>query len=510
MKSFDEYLQESGEIGQVESIFQSVIYVSGLPKARPNELVITEDGEKGLVQDIEKDLIEILILSSKRIIPGTRVTRTNDIVKVPVSTELLGRVVDPFLEPVDGLPPVGGYKVSLPLHRDAPGIRERVRVNEQLESGVSLVDFLIPLGKGQRELVIGDQKTGRTTFLLQTATSQVLKGAICIYVAIGKKKTDVKFVEDYFRKMGVMKRSVIIFTSSADPASLVFLAPFTGFTVAEFFRDQGNEVVIILDDLTTHAKFYREISLISKRMPSRESYPGDIFNVHAKLIERAGNFKKDHRSKSITAFPIIETVQGDLTGFLPTNVMAMTDGHLFFDHDEFKKGHRPAINTPLSVTRVGNQTQTLLEKEIRKTLADKLSRYRKALEIAHFGFDLPLQTRSDLNIGERLEAIFYQESDTLIPKPLALVIFGLLLNDFWVSKPIEQVRVEREKIVKAYNNSMLGDVVSKVLEASNLENLKYLVGQIQGNIENALYSSPPRKDGVAIENPNVKIQSSTI
>ena len=506
MRSFEHYLKEIGEVGHVESIVQSIVYVSGLPGVKLNEVVLTQTGQKGLVESIGKELIEVLMLSSERILPGVQVTRTNETLKIPISLDILGRVVDPFMQPIDGLGPIKGEKTILPIERDAPGIKERVRITQQLVSGVSLVDFLVPLGKGQRQLIMGDQKTGRTTFLLQAAIAQTLKGAICVYVGIGKKKSDMKFVEEYLRKTKAMESSVIIFTSSADPSPLVHLAPFAGFTAAEYFRDQGREVLIMLDDLTTHAKFYREISLLSSRMPARESYPGDIFHVHARLLERAGNFKKGPGSVSITALPVVETVQGDLTGFLPTNAMAMTDGHLFFDVSEFKKGRRPAINVSQSVTRVGNQTQRPLEQEIRKTLAEKLSRYRKALEIAHFGFDLPLQTRTELNFGERLETVFDQESSTIIDKSLAMLLFGLLLNDFWSAKQIEQVRVERAKIVEANAKGLLTKITAKVSQALDLEGLKNAVKEEVGEVENILYSVLPEKEEGAIGNPNVKIQ----
>lgn len=486
MKTFEEYLKESGEIGHVESIVRPVVYVSGLPHARLNELVITEEGEQGIVQAVSKDFVEVLMLSYEKVLAGGRVTRVGEALKIPVSNGILGRVINPYGAPLDGLGPIPGEKVFLPIYREALGIKDRVRINEQLETGVSLVDFLVPIGKGQRELVLGDQKMGRTTLLLQAAASQAAKGTVCVYVGIGKTKSDMRRVEEYFKKMGVMGSCVIVFTSSADPASLVYLAPFSGFTIAEFFRDQGREVLIMLDDLTTHAKFYREIALLSRRMPARESYPGDIFHLHAHLLERAGLVRRGEGSVSITALPIVETIQGDLTGYLSTNAMAMTDGHLFFDINEFKKGRRPAINVFLSVTRVGNQTQNPLEQEMRKTLVEALTRYQKALELAHFGFDLPLKTRKELNVGERLEAIFDQGRFTIIDKPLAQFLLALVLTDFWSAKSVEQLRIERDKLIHAYKKGLL-ELVSFV-EISKLGDLKDLINKNKKNIESVLYS----------------------
>lgn len=499
MKTFEEYLKQTGEVGHIESVIQSIVYVSGIPHARLDELVITEAGMIGIIQAVSNDFVEVMMISTERILPGTRVTRTGESLQIPVSSGVLGRVIDPLGQSLDGRGPILGEKSYLPTQRQAFGIKDRVRIKEQLDTGVSMVDFLIPIGKGQRELVVGDQKSGRTTFLLQTIASQAAKGMVCVYVGIGKKKADIRSVEEYLRKMGVIENCTIVFTSSADPAPLVYLAPFSGFTVAEFFRDSGKEVLIMLDDLTTHAKFYREIALLSKRMPARESYPGDIFHLHAHLLERAGLIKKGEGSVSITALPVVETVQGDLTGFLPTNAMAMTDGHLFFDTAEFRKGRRPAINFPLSVTRVGNQTQRLIEQEMRKTLVETLNRYRKALGIAHFGFDLPLKTRTDLNLGERLEAVFDQESFTIVDKPLALILVALVLTEFWSNKGIEQVKIERSKIIEAYKKGLLKKLVQEISGLTNLEGLKKLVGEARGEIEGILYSSLPKEPSEEVE-----------
>ncbi|MEX0617059.1 MAG: F0F1 ATP synthase subunit alpha [Candidatus Woykebacteria bacterium] len=488
MKTFDDYLRETQEIGRVESVLNTVIYLSGLPKAKLSEVVITETGKKGIVQSIDPELVEVILLESDLPVIGERVARTGENMKIQVSQNLLGRVVGPLMNTQDGLGPAMGEKESRPVFNKAPGIQERVKISEQLETGVAIVDYMIPLGKGQRELILGDQKTGRTTFLLQTIYNQAKKGTICIYVGIGKKKSDIKSIEDYLQKTGILGNCVIVFASSADPASLVYLAPYSAFTLAEYFRDLGKDVLIVLDDLTNHAKFYREISLLSKKMPARESYPGDIFHIHAKILERAGRIKYGSGSVSITALPVVETVQGDLTGYLPTNSMAMTDGHIFFDEAEFKKGRRPAVNTSLSVTRVGNQTQNMLEQKIRRALVEKLNLYRKAQELSHFGFDLPLKTRSDLNIGERLEAIFDQETYTVIPKDVALILVGLAFSDYWSSKNIEQVRVERTKLVEAFAKCAFESVVADLQKFEDVEALENYLGANREKIEQILYS----------------------
>lgn len=506
--SFEDYLKKTGEVGHVKSIIQSLVYVSGLPNVRLNELVINENNQKGIVQAAEEGIVEVLMLTSKRVQPNVRFTRTQESLKIPVSVGFLGRVIDPLGLPLDGLGPISGQKTYLPTHRVAPPLSFRKRIEQQLETGVSIVDSLVPIGLGQRELIVGDQKTGRTTFLLQAAAAHASKGGVVVYVGIGRKKSEMKSVEEFLKKTNSHDKSILMFTSSADPASMVYLAPFSGFTVAEYFRDLGKNVLILLDDLTTHAKFYREIALLSKRMPARDSYPGDIFHLHAHLLERAGLIKRGTQSVSITALPVVETVQGDLTGYLPTNAMAMTDGHLFFDPTEFKKGRRPAINTSLSVTRVGNQTQSALDKDVRKVLVEKLNNYKKSQDISHFGFDLPLQTRTDISLGERLEAIFDQESYTIVPKLAALILFGLVLNQFWGTKPIEQLRVERTKIVDAYNRGFLKDLSMRVKAAKNTAEIQEILSKESENITKLLYSNITKKEESLVEK-EVKKESTT-
>jgi F-type H+-transporting ATPase subunit alpha len=493
MQAFDELLKQTGEVGHIESILQSIVYVTGL-----------QQGQRGIVRGIERDLIEVILLSSEGVSVGQRVARTKDSFKIQISKGLLGRIINPNNEPIDGLGPVRGDKTSCPVYNNAPPIGERVKVTQQLETGVGLIDFMVPLGKGQRELVLGDQKTGKTVFLLQTISNQAKKGTVCIYVGIGKKTSDVKNAEDYLKNEGVINNCVLVFASSSDPASLVYLAPYSGMTIAEYFRDQGNDVLIVFDDLTNHAKFYREMSLLSKRMPARESYPGDIFHIHAALLERAGRIKRGDGSVSITALPVIETIQGDLTGYLPTNAMAMTDGHIFFDESEFKKGRRPAVNVSLSVTRVGNQTQKPLEREVRRSLIEKLNLYKKAQALAHFGFDLPIKTRTDLNLGERLEAVFDQDSHTIVTKNVAILLFGLVLEEYWSSKDIEQVRVEKSKLVEAFDRGLLKRLDLGLQGVADTKSLVDFVLENQAEVDELLHSRISSSPGINKESEGVR------
>lgn len=472
MKDFDSYLKESKEYGYIESILHSIVKVSGLPTVKLDELILTENGLRGIVKTITSEHVEALMLDTNNLTHDLKVTRTNEILKIPVSESLLGRTVNPLGEALDGLGPISGNISYLSIEQEAPDISKRVRVKTALETGVTVIDLLIPIGLGQRELILGDKKTGKTTFILQTIVNQASKGAICVYVACGKKQSDLKQVEEYLKKQNVMSQVVMVITNSGDAAPLVYLSPYSGMTIAEFFRDKGSQVIIIFDDLSTHAKFYREISLLSKRAPGRQSYPGDIFHIHAKLVERAGNLKfGDQQTVSITALPVAETLEGDITGYIQTNLMAMTDGHLLFDAEEYKKGRRPALNYNFSVSRVGNQTQSQLQKELRSWLIDKLNSYQRVLTVSRFGVELPEETKADMDIGEKIETLFNQESDVIVPQALQLMIFGLLASGFWDNKSPESAKVDKIKFLKMYQDGLFGDYPQQVLAASNFKAL---------------------------------------
>src|SRR5581483_5765076 len=353
MKDFLTYLKETEEVGYISQVINFLIEIEGLPSARLNELVVFETGEIGRITTIAHKSVEVITFSKTSVKVGTRVTRTNEFLMVGVGDGLLGKTVDPLGASLDPQNPIGKLSELRPIDVTPGGIDTRSRITKPLETGATLVDLIIPLGMGQRELVIGDRKTGKTSFLIQAILTQAKRGTICIYAAIGKKTLDIKKIEELFQKSGIAKNTVVVASSSQDPVGVIYLTPYTAMTVAEYFRDSGRDVLVVLDDLSTHAKFYREISLLGRRFPGRNSYPGDIFYTHAKLLERAGNFKTAKGPVSITCLPVTEAVQGDLTGYIQTNLMSMTDGHIYFDNDLFSKGKRPAVNTFLSVTRVG-------------------------------------------------------------------------------------------------------------------------------------------------------------
>lgn len=488
MKDFKTCLEKTKEIGYVNSFFHSIGYISGLPSLKPEEMVITEAEKKGIVHGLKENLAEVLMIDIKGLRVGEKVVRTGRTFEIPVSQGLLGRIINPLAQPIDGLgEPIRGEKEYRGIKREAPLFIERARVNKPLETGVMIVDLLVPIGYGQRELVIGDSKTGKTAFVLQTIVSQAKKGVICIYVGIGKKDIAIKWVEEYLKQQKVFDRAVIVHTTPDDSPTLIYLAPYSGMTIAEYFRDRGRDVVIILDDLTTHAKIYREISLLLKRPPGRDTYPGETFHIQAALLERAGNIKnKEGRGISITALPVAETLENDLSGFIQTNLMAMTDGHIFFDINEFRKGKRPAVNAFLSVSRVGNQTKTLIEKELSGWIRKKLVGYQRVLELSQFGAELPAETQKLIEFGQRLEFLFNQASEIIIPQKLQLLLIGLLFSNFWEDKSLTGMKSEIGKILENYKKRILPEFKEEVEEIKDLSHLQFLIKGIIPEIERIL------------------------
>jgi F-type H+-transporting ATPase subunit alpha len=467
MKSFNDYLEESGEVGYITSLSQSIILVSGLPFLRLGEMIVTEGEEKGLVYGLQENLAEVLMFETKNLKVGQRVTRTQSMFTLGIGKGVLGRVLNPILQPIDNLGPIVGEKEYFPIEKEAPNIIQRVRINKPLETGVMVVDFLVPLGYGQRELVVGDEKTGKTTFLLRAISHQTKKGVICIYTCIGKKISDVKEIEENLKRSGAFYKTSLIVALPNLPAPLIFLAPFTGITVAEYFRDKGENVILVLDDMTTHAKVYREISLLLKRSPGRDAYPGDIFHIHAQIMERAGNIRVGNKEMSITAFPVADTLENDITGFIQTNLIAMTDGHIFFDIEEFRKGRRPAINPFLSVSRVGKQTRTPLEQFLGSWLQRKLGDYKRALEIIQFGVELPKATKETIDLGEKIELVLNQEPEISLSRSFQMFLIGLLRSKFWKEKKLEEVKNDLEKIIDVYKRGGFSTIERSIEELKN-------------------------------------------
>ena len=449
---FDNFLNATGEIGFVERSLASLVYVNGLPGAGLQELVVFESGEVGQATALFEGSVEIMSFSRTSVKVGSRVARTGRLLEVPVGEGLLGTVINPLGHSVNALKPLMNVHEMRFVEVVPSGITSRSRIKKSLETGVSMVDLLLPLGKGQRELVIGDQKTGKSRFLLRALLAQVKVGAVGVYAIVGKDQISIKQIETTLSEMGILGKVVLVVSNGDDAAGMIYLTPYTAMTIAEYFRDMGRDVLVVLDDLTVHAKTCREIALLGKRFPGRNSYPGDIFYTHSRLLERAGNFLTTRGEVAITCIPVVETVQGDMTGYIQTNVMSMTDGHIFFDHNLFSEGRRPAIDPFLSVTRVGRQTQTQLKREIGKELITFLRDVEKLHNFASFGAELGEHIKRALAKEERVRQFFDQTAHDRIPGPLQIIIFGLEWSELWEVKSEIEIRGDIQKIIFQYES----------------------------------------------------------
>jgi F-type H+-transporting ATPase subunit alpha len=449
MKDFAYYLEKTEEVGYVEQALESIIYVEGLPNAHPSEVVLFESGQMGYVLSLEAATVEVLLLSPSNVDVGIRVVRTGSGLQIKVSNDYLGKVISSveLQKQVFAFDEEEKDEVRL-IDRVKPGsgFSLRSKITKPLETGVTIVDLIIPLGKGQRQLVIGDRKTGKSSFLLQTVRTQATKECICIYAAIAKTQLTIQRLSDFFQAHDIAAQSVIIGSHSTDRPGLIFLTPYIAITLAEYYRDQGKDVIVILDDLTAHARYYREVMLLAKRFPGRSSYPGDIFYVHARLLERAGNFKKG----SITCLPVAASVLGDLSGYIQSNLMSMTDGHILFDADLFDQGRRPAINPFLSVTRVGEQTQAPLIKDLGRQLRGFLVNFEKIKQFRHFQTELNDNIRATFDTGSRLVVFMDQLPTEIVPLHINVLICTALWANFWQNIPIEQMKKEMHVIIENY------------------------------------------------------------
>ncbi|MBN1168335.1 hypothetical protein JXA63_00435 [Candidatus Woesebacteria bacterium] len=486
MKDFNYYLDKTGEIGYVEKNLKSLVYLKGLPEIKPNEVVLFENGYVGLVLGFDEKLIETLVLGSVDVGLGTKVARTGQEISARVGDELLGRLVNSlgltYGEEIKQVPTSENNSNSKVLEIRPAGIDKRKDIDTPFITGVSTVDLLISLGKGQRELVIGDRKTGKTDFLRQVVFSQASQGVVCIYCAIAKSRFDINKTYDYFKEKKIDKNVITVASSSSDPSGLIYLAPYTAMTVAEHFRDQGRDTLLVLDDLTAHAKCYREISLLAGRFPGRSSYPGDIFYIHSKLLERAGNFRVikknekgevENKEAAITCLPVAEMTMGDLSGYIQTNLMSMTDGHIFFDIDLFNKGMRPPINSYLSVTRVGRQAQSTLLKSLSSELTSFLVKNRELKDFMQFGAELTEETKRTLDMGEKIEGFLNQGYDLMVPLNANILVIGLFWAKYFKSMGVDEVKQVTRQFIDFYlkNENVRGRVDNMVSSSADFEQL---------------------------------------
>jgi len=431
---------EAVDVGYVLEVGDGIARLSGLAGVMANELLEFPGGVMGMALNLEKDTVGAVIMGEyAHIEEGALVRSTGRIASVPVGDQLIGRVVNALGQPVDGKGPIQTETVY-PVERIAPGVIYRQNVDTPVQTGIKAIDSMIPLGRGQRELIIGDRQTGKTALALDTIVNQKGKDLICIYVAIGQKLAQVAQVVATLERYGAMQHTIVVVASASEPAALQYIAPYAGCAMGEYFMDQGRDALVIYDDLSKHAWAYRQISLLLRRPPGREAYPGDIFYLHSRLLERAARMHKDYGGGSLTALPIIETQAGDLSAYIPTNVISITDGQIYLIGDLFYAGIRPAVDAGLSVSRVGGDAQTKAMRKVAGRLRLDLASYRELAAFAQFGSDLDRATRAQLERGQRLTEILKQPQYSPVPLDEQVIAIFAVTNGFADDVPVNKVR----------------------------------------------------------------------
>jgi F-type H+-transporting ATPase subunit alpha len=456
---------EVSEVGQVLSVGDGIARVYGLDNVQAGEMVEFENGTRGMALNLETDNVGIVIFGADREIKeGQTVKRTRAIVDTPVGKGLLGRVVDALGNPIDGKGPIQ-FTERKRVDVKAPGIIPRKSVNEPMATGLKAIDALIPVGRGQRELIIGDRQTGKTAIALDTILNQKslnVEGSpegqklYCVYVAIGQKRSTVAQFVKVLEEQGALEYSIVVAATASDPAPMQYIAPFTGCTMGEYFRDNGMHAVIIYDDLSKQAVAYRQMSLLLRRPPGREAYPGDVFYLHSRLLERAAKLNEDHGSGSLTALPIIETQANDVSAYIPTNVISITDGQIFLETDLFFQGIRPAVNVGLSVSRVGSAAQTKAMKKVAGKIKGELAQYREMAAFAQFGSDLDASTQRLLARGSRLTELLKQPQFSPLKMEEQVVVIYAGVNGYLDALPVAKVRAFEDGLLSLLRGKEVG------------------------------------------------------
>lgn len=459
-KKIGEYEQTVGthEVGTVISVSDGIAKIAGLRGVQASEILKFENGAEGLTLNLEEDTVGAIILGDyKTIREGEVVKRTNEILSIEVSNDIVGRVVDGLAKPIDGKAELTKTKKVL-VEKIAPGVMSREPVSQPVQTGILAIDAMIPVGRGQRELIIGDRQTGKTAIAIDTILNQHDQDVICVYVAIGQKQSKIARIVGILEERGAMKYTTVVSASAGDNASLLYLAPYVGVSIAEYFMDQGKDVLVIYDDLSKHAAAYREISLLLRRPPGREAYPGDVFYLHSRLLERACRRNKEHGGGSITALPIIETQGGDVSGYIPTNVISITDGQIFLETTLFNKGIRPAINPGLSVSRVGGAAQIKSMKKNAGTLKLSQAQYRELEAFSQFDSDLDPDTKRVIERGKRVTEILKQTefNPTSVEEQVA-IIFAVNAGyfDHVEVKKVKETEKAMIEFIKNHNTNLL-------------------------------------------------------
>ena len=458
---------EQDEIGYVISVGDGISKVHGLDKCKANELLEFANGSFGMALNLEENLVSCVLLGTDvGISEGSLVKRTGRVVSVPVGEKLIGRVVNALGQPIDGKGPVENDGYS-PIERRAYGIIERKSVSVPLQTGIKAIDSMIPIGRGQRELIIGDRQTGKTVIATDTIINQKGKDVICIYVAIGQKQSTVTNVVDTLYKNGAMDYTIVVSATASDAAPLQYIAPYAGCAMGEYFMDRGRDVLIVYDDLSKHAVAYRALSLLIRRPPGREAYPGDVFYLHSRLLERAARLSPECGGGSLTALPIIETQAGDVSAYIPTNVISITDGQIFLESELFHSGVRPAVNPGISVSRVGGNAQIKAMKKVSGMLKLLYSQYRELQGFAQFGSDLDPDTKARLDQGARIVEVLKQDRNSPISVELQVAIIYAVVNNLLKEIKVEQVSAFEEELF-AYLTETQDELLEKIRTTGTL------------------------------------------
>ncbi len=467
IKNYENKLQTS-ETGVVILVGDGIARVSGLDKCMAGELVEFPNGSYGMAQNLEEDTVSVVILGTDQgVKEGDIVKRTGKVVSVPVGAGLIGRVVNALGEPIDGKGPFDPESYR-PIEMPAPGIIERQHVSRPLQTGIKAIDSMIPIGRGQRELIIGDRQTGKTTIATDTILNQKGKNVICIYVAIGQKRSTVAQTVESLTVGGAMDYTIVVSATASELAPMQYIAPYTGCTMGEHFMHQGKDVLVIYDDLSKHAVAYRAISLLIRRPPGREAYPGDVFYLHSRLLERAAQMSEELGGGSLTALPIIETQAGDVSAYIPTNVISITDGQIFLEEELFNAGVMPAVNPGISVSRVGGDAQIKAMKKVSGSLKLLYSQYRELQSFAQFGSDLDADTKSRLALGERIVAVLKQKNNAPVEVADQVCILYAVTKGYLKDIPVEKIP-EFEKRLYEFMNQKHSDVLDAIRASGKLE-----------------------------------------
>ena len=465
-----------GDVGTVVTVGDGIVRIHGLEKCMLNELLEFENGVRCMALNLEQDFVGAVMLGSDAgIKEGNPVKRTGSIVSVPVGEELIGRVVNSLGQPIDGKGAILA-KENRPIEKIASGIITREPVNVPLQTGIKAIDSMIPIGRGQRELIIGDRQTGKTAIAIDTIINQNGKDVICIYVAIGQKNSTVAGVVDTLTKNNAMGYTIVVSSTASELAPLQFIAPYAGCAMGEYFMEHGKDVLIVYDDLSKHAVAYRALSLLLKRPPGREAYPGDVFYLHSRLLERAARLNSEYGGGSLTALPIIETQAGDVSAYIPTNVISITDGQIFLESELFNSGVRPAVNPGISVSRVGGNAQIKAMKKVSGSLKLEYSQYRELQAFSQFGSDLDADTKARLAKGERIVEVLKQPQSSPLTVEDQVVIIYAVINNYLTDVPVEKTAQYQQELLADINEKH-GEITEairkeKVLSPENEEKLK--------------------------------------